>query len=223
MAHLFHKYFWYLMAGATVAAAIGTALLTTAGILSPFIPGGFTGLIIGLMILPAIASVIIGGIYKLLRLHFDDRSYRATFATGWLVLLILNSIALYQSSSGTPFLSFVTDETEGTVDNADHEALVMAAEDLNNVLPQNIGDDTVFDSVSAGQNSLTYYYSLTGLTHQEVIDNNLEDSLFSQAVNRIPCTLWRPAYMKGVEVEFAYYSSDREEVFGFSRTQEQCQ
>ncbi len=102
-------------------------------------------------------------------------------------------------------------------------SLVMAAEDLNNVLPQNVDAGTTFDSVGVGQGTMTYYYSLPELTGQDIAEQDLGDSLYTEALDRIPCTLWRPSYMQNVEVGFTYFSGDSEEVLAFTRTQVECQ
>jgi len=100
--------------------------------------------------------------------------------------------------------------------------LTIAAEDLNNVLPQRVALTTYFDSVGVSRNSMTYYYSVEDLSEDEFLQKGLRDSLMSEAEDRIPCTLWRPVYMQGVDVSFIYHSNDGKEILHFSRTQNTC-
>ncbi len=102
------------------------------------------------------------------------------------------------------------------------ESLIHAAEDLNAVLPQRLALNTTFDSVGVGTDQLHYYYSITDITRDQFISKQLEDSLYSEADGRIPCTLWRPDYMNGVSVSFTYFSSDGEKILEFTRMADQC-
>jgi len=100
--------------------------------------------------------------------------------------------------------------------------LQMMAEDLNDVLPQRLAMNTYFDSVGVKPNELHYYYSVTHISEQDFLEQSLEDSLYNEAENRIPCTLWRPVHMQGVEVTFTYFSSDHQKILELSRLQDQC-
>lgn len=109
-------------------------------------------------------------------------------------------------------------ETQGT--ETENPALEYQAEDLNNVLPQRIDISTTFDSVGLGTNQLNYYYTISNITEKVFLERELHDSLYTEAVGRIPCTLWRPDYMQGVEVTFNYYSSEGEQLLHFTTQQE---
>lgn len=108
------------------------------------------------------------------------------------------------------------------LDESQQALLTGNADDLNHALPQNLGDGIVFDSVGVGRGTMTYYHTLQNLDRQEIVDQNLADSLYIEAVERIPCSLWRPPYMANVEVSFIYYSRDREEILAFSKTEQEC-
>lgn len=96
-------------------------------------------------------------------------------------------------------------------------------EDLNDVLPQRQGHYTSFDSVAVAPEQLFYFYSVENLVLADLSEQSVSDSLLAEAENRIPCTLWRPSYMQGVEVTFTYYSSlDGKKLIEFSRFQDQC-
>jgi hypothetical protein len=101
-------------------------------------------------------------------------------------------------------------------------ALITAAEDLNHVLPQRQGIDLYLDSVSVEAGRMTYYYSHSGLTLEQFNKDSMGDSLYTAAVDRIPCSLWRPGYMQSVDVTFRYFSSDGEELFQFTESQASC-
>lgn len=101
-------------------------------------------------------------------------------------------------------------------------ALEYQAEDLNNVLPQRLDLNTTFDSVGLGANQLNYFYTISNLTEKDFLERELHDSLYTEAIGRIPCTLWRPDYMQGVEVTFNYYSSEGKQLLHFARQQEAC-
>lgn len=103
-----------------------------------------------------------------------------------------------------------------------YRALEYQAASLNNVLPQKLDLNTHFDSVGFGSNQLRYYYSLSNLSEKDFLEKELRDSLYAEAVDRIPCTLWRPVYMQGVEVTFNYYSSDGKRILHFARQGEAC-
>jgi len=100
--------------------------------------------------------------------------------------------------------------------------LQLAAEDLNSVLPQRLAMNTYFDSVGVSPSQLHYFYSISDFSEEEFIEKALEDSLYEEAVNRIPCTLWRPDHMNGVEVTFTYFSNDDQQILTLSRFQDQC-
>ncbi len=97
------------------------------------------------------------------------------------------------------------------------------AEDLNDVLPQRQGLNTIFDSVAIAPEKLFYYYSVEGLTADRLESPIVRDSLYAEAEKRIPCTLWRPLFMQGVEVTFTYFSADNEEkLLSFTRSEDRC-
>lgn len=100
--------------------------------------------------------------------------------------------------------------------------LTIAAEDLNNVLPQRVALSTYFDSVGVNRNSMSYYYSVEDLSEYEFLQKGLRDSLMSEAEGRIPCTLWRPVYMQGVDVSFIYFSNEGREILRFTKSQNAC-
>lgn len=101
--------------------------------------------------------------------------------------------------------------------------MIEYAEDLNDVLPQRQGLNTTFDSVAIAPEKMFYYYSVQNLTLDDVSVPSVRDSLYTEAENRIPCTLWRPLFMQGVEVTFTYYSSDDgSKLLQFSRDQDEC-
>lgn len=100
--------------------------------------------------------------------------------------------------------------------------LTIAAEDLNNVLPQRVALSTYFDSVGVSRNSMRYYYSVEDLSEDEFLQKGLRDSLMSEAEGRIPCTLWRPVYMQGVNVSFIYFSNEGREILRFTKSQNPC-
>ena len=121
--------------------------------------------------------------------------------------------------------SFSENEEIGA-DNESHqidERLEIAVEDLNSVLPQRQGLDTYFDSVALGHNHLNYYYTFADISMEQVVNEQLEDSLYSEAEERIPCSLWRPDYMNGVSVTFTYFSNDGKKILEFERIEQQCQ
>jgi len=125
---------------------------------------------------------------------------------------------------GILFISSCTiSDEENQVTEIPNFALETQAEDLNNVLPQRLDLNTSFDSVGFGANQLQYYYSISNLTNKDFEERKLYDSLYSAAVNRIPCTLWRPVHMQGVEVTFTYFSNSGEKLLHFTRQQEVCQ
>ena len=97
-----------------------------------------------------------------------------------------------------------------------------AADGLNDVLPQRIAQNTIFDSVGVARNHMSYYYTLGDLSEDDVLQNGLKDSLLSEAEKRVPCTTWRPVYMQGVDVSFIYMSNDGKEILHFTRTQSTC-
>lgn len=101
--------------------------------------------------------------------------------------------------------------------------LQMAVEDLNQLLPQSLGSNTSFDSIGVAPNRVHYYYSIDNISKQEFENDHLNDSLYTAAVDRVPCSLWRPLYMQGVEVTFTYYSNDQQELIQFSRVQKACE
>lgn len=119
--------------------------------------------------------------------------------------------------------SCTTSEEENQEAEMFNPALETEAEDLNNVLPQRLDLNTSFDSVGLGTNQLRYYYSISNLTRKDFEERELHDSLYTEAVDRIPCTLWRPVHMQGVEVSFTYFSSRGEQLLHFARQQEVCQ
>lgn len=97
------------------------------------------------------------------------------------------------------------------------------AEDLNDVLPQRQGLNTMFDSVAIAPEKLFYYYSVEGLTANRLQTSTVRDSLFAEAEKRIPCTLWRPIFMQGVEVTFTYLSADNgDKLLSFTRSEDRC-
>lgn len=100
--------------------------------------------------------------------------------------------------------------------------LTIAAEDLNNVLPQRVALNTYFDSVGVNRNKMNYYYSVEDLSKDEFLQRGLRDSLRAEAEDRIPCTLWRPVYMQGVDVSFIYFSNDGKEILRFTKSQNAC-
>ena len=106
--------------------------------------------------------------------------------------------------------------------NEINPALLIAVEDLNNVLPQRQGASTYFDSVGVEPNHLYYYYTIENLSFDTFVENELSDSLYSASVERIPCSLWRPVYMQGVQVTFTYHSNDQQELLQFTRFQDEC-
>ena len=120
------------------------------------------------------------------------------------------------------FSSCSSSQKKKEASGALNQALATHVEDLNNVLPQSLDLNTSFDSAGLGSNQLHYYYSISGLTQELYQERQLRDSLYAEAVDRIPCTLWRPVYMQGVEVIFTYYSSEGEELLQFARGQEAC-
>lgn len=120
------------------------------------------------------------------------------------------------------FIGCSGEEKEDSAAEASPE-LIIAAEDLNNVLPQRIALNTFFDSVSVSHNKMNYYYSLNHLSKEDYLQAELRDSLMTEAEDRVPCTLWRPAYMQGVEVSFTYFSDDGEEILQFTEAQTTCQ
>lgn len=67
-----------------------------------------------------------------------------------------------------------------------------------------------------------YYYSLSGLTYERFMEESMHDSLYADALERIPCSLWRPVYMQNVNVTFVYFSGDEEELFQFTESQAAC-
>jgi len=107
-------------------------------------------------------------------------------------------------------------------DNVASPELTLAAEGLNDVLPQRIAQNTIFDSVGVARNHMSYYYTLGDLSEDDVLQKELKDSLVSEAERRVPCTTWRPVYMQGVDVSFIYFSNDGKEILHFSRTQSTC-
>lgn len=107
-------------------------------------------------------------------------------------------------------------------EDGDNPALAAQVEDLNNVLPQRLDQNTTFDSVGLSLNQLHYYYSISNLTQGEYEERQLHDSLYAEAIHRIPCTLWRPVFMQGVEVSFTYFSSGGEELLHLERDQQEC-
>lgn len=129
--------------------------------------------------------------------------------------LYLFVLLLYGCSGNHGEQSSVTSEPD--------PALVAFTEEMNSFLPQRLDQVTFFDSLGAGANHLTYYYSI----HSDGMGSNLTeaqtDSLLQVAENRIPCTLWRPLFMQGVDLSFVYLNADREELLHFTRTQEPCQ
>ncbi len=102
-------------------------------------------------------------------------------------------------------------------------SLQMAAEGLNDLLPQHLGSNTTLDSIGVKPSRLFYNYSIDNISKIEFENENLSDSLYAAAVDRIPCTLWLPVYMQRVQVTFTYYSNDHQELIQFSRTQDACQ
>ncbi len=116
----------------------------------------------------------------------------------------------------------VEDRWHTEIDQAAQQAIIREVEDINPSLPINYGDGVTLDSVTAGQGSKSYYYTVEELTHEQVMRQQQMDSLQEEAVDRIPCTLWRPTYMDNVEVSFIYYSSDHREIFSFSKLFHQC-
>lgn len=129
--------------------------------------------------------------------------------------LFIFVLLLYGCSGNHGEQSSVTSEPD--------PALIAFTEEMNSFLPERLDQVTFFDSLAAGTNHLTYYYSI----HSDVMGLNLSeaqtDSLMYVAENRIPCTLWRPLFMQGVDVSFVYLNADREELLHFTRTQEPCQ
>jgi len=103
-----------------------------------------------------------------------------------------------------------------------NQALFIAAEDLNNVLPQRQGLDLFLDSVTVSPNRMNYYYSYSGITTEQYNEESMRDSLYNAAVERIPCSLWRPEYMQNVDVTFLYFSSDGEKLYQFTESQTTC-
>lgn len=101
--------------------------------------------------------------------------------------------------------------------------LQMAVEDLNQLLPQHLGSNTSFDSIGVTPNRVYYYYSIDNISKQDFENENLSDSLYTASNERVPCSLWRPRYMQGVEVTFTYYSNDKQELIQFSRVQKACE
>lgn len=133
---------------------------------------------------------------------------------GAMVLIIIAVLVLLSLPRNSQDTSEISEEAS--------PELTIAAEDLNNVLPQRVALNTHFDSVGVSQDKMNYYYSINHLTANEFSQNGLSDSLMTEAVDRIPCTLWRPAYMQGVEVSFIYFSSDSQEILRFTRVQQTC-
>ena len=115
---------------------------------------------------------------------------------------------------------YSSDQSEA--DNIASPELNEAADGLNDVLPQRIAQNTIFDSVGVARNHMSYYYTLGDLSEDDVLQKELKDSLVSEAERRVPCTTWRPVYMQGVDVSFIYFSNDGKEILHFSRTQSTC-
>lgn len=153
----------------------------------------------------------------------SDLFFKHIFWLKWAVVLIILTIGIIFISSGNESILPFT-ESKKTNGESINPTLIYAAEDLNNVLPQRLELNTFFDSVGVSQNQLHYYYSISNLTRQDFLERELHDSLYTEAVDRIPCTLWRPLYMQGVEVTFTYYSVEGEQLLQFNRAQEgSCQ
>lgn len=103
-----------------------------------------------------------------------------------------------------------------------NSALAEYVEDMNSLLPQRLDETTYFDSLSAGVNHLTYYYSVHFESISGTPDPVQEDSLMRMAEGRVPCTLWRPLFMQGVDVSFVYLTPENKEILRFTREQEAC-
>ncbi|TVQ65933.1 MAG: hypothetical protein EA360_07485 [Balneolaceae bacterium] len=117
-------------------------------------------------------------------------------------------------------------EKEAEVQPASHlsdQALTEFVEGMNAVLPQRVDNDTYFDSLSLRQEGLFYYYSIRGFETAEDLNQEQSDSLMAMAESRIPCTLWRPHFMQGVDVSFVYLSPQENELIRFKREQQACQ
>lgn len=138
--------------------------------------------------------------------------------TGIGLIIVIAGFAL---TSFLPSSNSLTAEKKKEAETI-NPSLANQVEDLNNVLPQKLDLNTYFDSVGLGTNQLHYYYSIFNLTKKDFTERELRDSLYTEAVDRIPCTLWRPLYMQGVEVTFTYLSSDGEQLLDFARQQESC-
>lgn len=113
-------------------------------------------------------------------------------------------------------------ESESIEASRQHDALVEYVEDMNSLLPQRLDETTYFDSLSAGVNLLTYYYSIHSERIPGTLDPAQEDSLMQKAEGRVPCTLWRPLFMQGVDVSFVYLTPQNDEILRFTREQEAC-
>lgn len=143
-------------------------------------------------------------------------------------LIILAIIAIFLLAGVFFTSSFFKDNSSHESVPEDHIAIISQglleyAEDMNDVLPQRIGTNTTFDSVSVAPEKLYYFYTEENLRFQEIQEGSVRDSLITEAEGRIPCTLWRPLYMQGVEVTFSYYSAeDGNKLLEFSRIQDQC-
>ena len=138
-------------------------------------------------------------------------------AAGILVLIVVSVFYPYSFSENEEIRA---DIESHQID----ERLEIAVEDLNAALPQRQGLDTYFDSVALGHNHLNYYYTFADISMEQVAKNEqLEDSLYSEAEERIPCSLWRPDHMNGVSVTFTYFSNDGEKILEFERIEQQCQ
>jgi hypothetical protein len=138
------------------------------------------------------------------------------FAAGFIIIVLIAVIAFLTLTSAG-------DESENTPgNNPGNPALYESAENLNQVLPQRLDEHTSFDSVAVYYGTLHYNYSIANMTADGFADGVHKDSLYTAAVDRIPCTLWRPVYMQGVNVTFSYFSAEGDELFSFTKEQQDC-
>ncbi len=130
--------------------------------------------------------------------------------TAIVIVFIISAVFFYKYSS-------LTRDAQNTKLLTNQELLDEVIT-TNIALPLQLDNSTVFDSISINEGMLNYYYTLTELTKYEFIDKKLEDSLYTVAINRIPCTLWNPGFMEGIEVSFSYHSRDDALLLQFSKT-----
>ncbi|MDI6401880.1 hypothetical protein QLX67_07735 [Balneolaceae bacterium ANBcel3] len=102
------------------------------------------------------------------------------------------------------------------------ETLAVQVTQMNDILPQRIERDIVFDSVSVNARRLHFFYSLEGFEEEEEFSDALRDSLYYLAEQRVRCEIWSPGYMKNVHVTFHYFIQDRARFFSFTRAPSPC-